>query len=139
MRGQDLLTALADELRGLAPDLSGAYDLGVTPDARVREHANDSYVTCVSRLSEAAGYMGLGGVQRMAACVLSNLEHIDHDDQDARMLVRPFFTEWAQLVEAHLRDAESAGPIDSLINHFGGGWVPLPLDDAALIELRAEL
>ncbi len=30
-------------------------------------------------------------------------------------------------------------PIDSLIAHFGGGWVPLPLDDAALTELRAEL
>jgi chemotaxis protein histidine kinase CheA/ActR/RegA family two-component response regulator len=139
MRGQDLLTALADELRGLAPELAREYDAGTTLDAGVRGRANDSYVTAVSRLSEAAGYMGLAGVQRIAACVLTNLEHIDSDDQDARLLVRPFFTDWPQLVEAQLRDAESAGPIDSLIAHFGGGWVPLPLDEAALVELRAEL
>ncbi len=28
MRGQDLLTALADELKGLAPELAAAYDAG---------------------------------------------------------------------------------------------------------------
>ena len=28
MRGQDLLTALADELKGLAPELAQAYDAG---------------------------------------------------------------------------------------------------------------
>src|SRR5687767_4861179 len=139
MRGQDLLTALADELKGLAPELAQAYDAGTTQDAGARAHANDSYVTSVSRLSEAAGYMGLEGVQRITACVLSNLEHINSDDQDARLLVRPFFTDWPQLVEAHLRDAESSGPIESLISHFGGGWVPLPLEGPALKELRGEL
>ena len=71
--------------------------------------ANDSYVTSVTRLSEAAGYMGLEGVQRICASVLDNLDHIDADDADARVLVRPFFTEWAPLLEAHLRDAECAG------------------------------
>src|SRR5512134_2866635 len=130
MRGQDLLTALADELSGLAPELAAAYDAG---------DADDSYVTSVSRLSEAAGYMGLTGVQRIAACVLENLRHLDADDQDARVLVRPFFTEWAQLLEAHLRDATASAPIESLVAHLGGGWVPLPLDEHALTELRAEL
>ena len=139
MRGQDLLTALADELKGLAPELAREYDAGTGSDAGARALANDSYVTSVNRLSEAAGYMGLAGVQRIAACVVTNLEHINSDDQDARVLVRPFFTDWPQLLEAHLRDAENAGPIESLISHFGGGWVPLPLDDNALIELRAEL
>jgi chemotaxis protein histidine kinase CheA/ActR/RegA family two-component response regulator len=139
MRGQDLLTALADELRGLAPELAREYDAGTTPDAAARAHADDAYVTAVSRLSEAAGYMGLAGVQRIAACVLDNLAHINSNDHDARILVRPFFTDWAQLVEAHLRDAESAGPIDSLVAHFGGGWVPVPLDEAALQDLRSEL
>jgi chemosensory pili system protein ChpA (sensor histidine kinase/response regulator) len=139
MRGQDLLTALADELKGLAPELASAYDAGTEGDAGARAHANDSYVTSVSRLSEAAGYMGLAGVQRIAACVITNLEQIDSDDQDARVLVRPFFTDWAQLVEAHLRDAENSGPIESLLTHFGGGWVPMPLDERALGELRAEL
>lgn len=139
MRGQDLLTALADELQGLAPELSREYDAGVTPDAAVRAQADDSYVTSVSRLSEAAGYMGLAGVQRIAACVLSNLEHINANDQDARLLVRPFFTEWAQLLESHLRSADAPGPIESLLAHFGGGWVPLPLDASALHDLRAEL
>jgi chemotaxis protein histidine kinase CheA/ActR/RegA family two-component response regulator len=139
MRGQDLLTALADELRGLAPELARDYDAGTTPDVAARAQADDSYVTAVSRLSEAAGYMGLAAVQRIAACVLDNLAHIDNDDQDARVLVRPFFTDWAQLLEAHLRDAGSEGPIDSLIAHFGGGWLPLPLDESALKELRAEL
>jgi chemotaxis protein histidine kinase CheA/ActR/RegA family two-component response regulator len=139
MRGQDLLTALADELKGLAPELAQAYDAGTTQEPQARALANDSYVTSVSRLSEAAGYMGLAGVQRMAACVLTNLEHINSDDQDARLLVRPFFTDWPQLIEAHLRDAESSGPIESLISHFGGGWVPLPLEESALQELRGEL
>jgi chemotaxis protein histidine kinase CheA/ActR/RegA family two-component response regulator len=139
MRGQDLLTALADELRGLAPELAQAYDAGTTDDAGARAHANDSYVTSVNRLSEAAGYMGLAGVQRLAACVLTNLENINSDDQDARLLVRPFFTDWPQLVEAHLRDAENGGPIESLVAHFGGGWVPVPLDEPALNELRSEL
>jgi chemotaxis protein histidine kinase CheA/ActR/RegA family two-component response regulator len=139
MRGQDLLTALADELRGLAPELSREYDAGTTPDVALRAQADDSYVTAVSRLSEAAGYMGLAGVQRIAACVLDNLAQVDSDDQDARLLVRPFFTEWPQLVEAHLRDAEAPGPIAALITHFGGGWVPLPLDEPALESLRAEL
>src|ERR1043165_2821614 len=97
MRGEDLLTALADELRGLAPELAGAYDAGTTPDVAARSHADDSYVTSVTRLSEAAGYMGLAGVQRMAACVLDNLAHVNSDDQDARVLVRPFFTAWAPL------------------------------------------
>ena len=96
-------------------------------------------VTSVARLSEAAGYMGLAGVQRIGACVLDNLQHLDADDPDARVLVRPFFTDWAQLLEAHLRDATERAPVESLIAHFGGGWVPLPLDDAALTELRAEL
>ena len=131
MRGQDLLTALADELAGLAPELAAAYDSG--------SPANDTYVTSVARLSEAAGYMGLMGVQRIAACVLSNLEHLDADDQDARVLVRPFFTDWPQLLEAHLRHASAPGPVDSLIAHFGGGWVPLPLESEALNELRVEL
>jgi len=131
MRGQDLLTALADELRGLAPELASAYDLGSSGD--------DAYLTSVSRLSEAAGYMGLTGVQRLGACVLDNLKHLDTDDQDARVLVRPFFTEWAQLLEAHLRNATEPAPVESLISHFGGGWVPLPLDESALTELRTEL
>jgi len=131
MRGQDLLTALADELKGLAPELVSAYDAGSPGD--------DAYLTSVSRLSEAAGYMGLSGVQRIAACVTDNLQHLDSEDQDARVLVRPFFTEWAQLLEAQLRNATEPAPVDSLIAHFGGGWVPLPLDETALNELRAEL
>ena len=131
MRGQDLLTALADELQGLAPELAAAYDSGSPGD--------DAYVTSVARLSEAAGYMGLAGVQRIAACVLSNLEHLHADDQDARVLVRPFFTDWPQLLEAHLRNAAADGPVESLITHFGGGWVPLPLEASALTDLRAEL
>src|SRR5882672_454662 len=128
MRGQDLLTALADELKGLGPELSHGYDLGTTGDAGVRAHANDSYITSVARLSEAAGYMGLTGVQRITACVLSNLDHLNTNDQDARVLVRPFFVDWPQLLEAHLRNSTSAAPIGSLLAHFGGGWVPLPLD-----------
>ena len=139
MRGQDLLTALADELKGLAPELSAAYDAGSSDDPGARAHADDSYVTSVTRLSEAAGYMGLTGVQRIAACVLVNLENLDTDDQDARVLVRTFFTDWPHLLETHLRDAAAAGPVESLVAHFGGGWVPLPLDDAALTELRSEL
>jgi chemotaxis protein histidine kinase CheA/ActR/RegA family two-component response regulator len=139
MRGQDLLTALADELKGLSPEIANSYDLGTTSDADAAAHANESYVTSVARLSEAAGYMGLEGVKRIAACVLSNLEHLNANDQDARVLVRPFFTEWAQLLEAHLRNAGAAAPIESLLMHFGGGWVPLPLDEDALAELRAEL
>jgi chemotaxis protein histidine kinase CheA/CheY-like chemotaxis protein len=131
MRGQDLLTALADELKGLAPELAAAYDSGSPGD--------DAYVTSVARLSEAAGYMGLAGVQRIGACVLDNLRHLDADDLDARVLVRPFFTDWALLLEAHLRHASAPAPIDSLIGHFGGGWVPLPLDDSSLTDLRAEL
>ena len=131
MRGQDLLTALADELKGLAPELASAYDLGSPGD--------DAYLTSVTRLSEAAGYMGLTGVQRIGSCVTDNLQHLDADDQDARVLVRPFFIEWAQLLESHLRNATERAPIESLITHFGGGWVPLPLDESALNELRAEL
>jgi chemotaxis protein histidine kinase CheA/CheY-like chemotaxis protein len=131
MRGQDLLTALADELQGLAPELVQSYDAGAS--------GNELYVTSVSRLSEAAGYMGLTGVQRICACVLDNLQHLNTEDQDARLLVRPFFTEWAQLLEAHLRAAAQPGPIESLLTHFGGGWVPLPLDESALHELRGEL
>jgi chemosensory pili system protein ChpA (sensor histidine kinase/response regulator) len=139
MRGQDLLTALADELQGLAPELTQNYDAGSSGDAAACAAANDMYVTSVSRLSEAAGYMALTGVQRICACVLDNLRHLSADDQDARLLVRPFFTEWAQLLEAHLRDATHGGPVESLLTHFGGGWVPLPLDETALQELRAEL
>ena len=81
MRGQDLLTALADELKGLALELVSAYDAGSPGD--------DAYLTSVSRLSEAAGYMGLASVQRIGSCVLDNLNHLDSDDQDARVLVRP--------------------------------------------------
>jgi chemotaxis protein histidine kinase CheA/ActR/RegA family two-component response regulator len=139
MRGQDLLTALADELAGLAPELAAAYDSGSAGDPSAVASANDSYITSVSRLSEAAGYMGLSGVQRIAACVLDNLQHLDADDQDARVLVRPFFTDWAQLLEAHLRQSSAPGPVESLISHFGGGWVPLPLEGDALNQLRAEL
>jgi chemosensory pili system protein ChpA (sensor histidine kinase/response regulator) len=134
MRGQDLLTALADELRGIAPELVQAYDAG--NDAGAPSHA---YVTTVGRLSEAAGYMGLAGVQRLCACVLENLAHLDGSDPDERVLVRPFFTDWARLLEAHLRDAGSPGPIDDLLRHFGGGWVPLPLEGDALTSLRTEL
>jgi chemotaxis protein histidine kinase CheA/ActR/RegA family two-component response regulator len=139
MRGQDLLTALADELRGIASELSSAYDLGSDSEAGAGSHANDSYVTSVTRLSEAAGYMGLDGVKRICASVLDNLSHLDANDADARVLVRPFFTEWAGLLEAHLRDAGAAAPVDSLIEHFGGGWVPLPLEADDLTALRAEL
>jgi chemotaxis protein histidine kinase CheA/CheY-like chemotaxis protein len=137
MRGQDLLTALADELRGLAPELAHAYDAGNDPAAAA--HANDSYITSVTRLSEAAGYMGLDGVKRICASVLENLRHLDTDDADARVLVRPFFTEWPGLLEAHLRDAGAADPVDALLAHFGGGWVPLPLEAESLDALRTEL
>src|SRR4051812_29822642 len=118
MRGQDLLTALADELKGLAPELAAAYDAGSADDPGARVLADDSYVTSVTRLSEAAGYMGLGGVQRIAACVLENLQHLNTDDQDARVLVRTFFTDWPLLLEAHLRDATAGAPIEALIAHF---------------------
>ena len=139
MRGQDLLTALADELHGMAPELVQAYDAGSAAEPGESARADDSYVTAVTRLSEAAGYMGLAGVQRIGSCVADNLQHLDSEDQDARVLVRPFFTEWAQLLEAHLRNASEHGPVDALIAHFGGGWVPLPLDEAALKDLRSEL
>ena len=137
MRGQDLLNALADELRGLAPELAHAYDAGNDPAAAA--HANDSYITSVTRLSEAAGYMGLGGVQRICASVLENLQHLDANDADARVLVRPFFTEWPSLLETHLRDAGAADPVDALLAHFGGGWVPLPIEAESLEALRGEL
>ncbi len=129
MRGQDLLTALADELRGIAPELTAAYDAG---------NSDDSYVTSVSRLSEAAGYMGLAGVQRIAACVLANLEHVtQHEDE--RVLMRAFFTDWSRMLERHLRAASEAEYIEALVAHFGGDWVPLPLDADALHALREEL
>jgi chemotaxis protein histidine kinase CheA/CheY-like chemotaxis protein len=127
MRGQDLLNALADELRDLRPELAAAYDSG-----------SDSYLTSVARLSEAAGYMGLHGVQRIAAAVSANLDHVTQQ-QDERVLVRSFFTDWPALLEAHLRDAQSDAHIDAVVAHFGGGWVPLPIEGAALEELRAEL
>jgi chemosensory pili system protein ChpA (sensor histidine kinase/response regulator) len=135
MRGQDLLTALADELRGIAPELAQAYDSGTTEPAA----AAHAYVTTVNRLSEAAGYMGLEGVRRLCACVLENLAHLDGGDSDERVLVRPFFTEWAALLEAHLREAGAPAHIEALLRHFGGGWVPLPLEGEALAALRAEL
>jgi chemotaxis protein histidine kinase CheA/ActR/RegA family two-component response regulator len=129
MRGQDLLTALADELRGLAPELAAAYDAGT---------ADESYATSVSRLSEAAGYMGLAGVQRIVSCVLANLQHIDHQ-QDERVLTRAFFTDWPAMLETHLRAAHEMEPVEALLSHFGGGWVPLPLDADELGALRGEL
>ncbi|HEU4589285.1 MAG TPA: response regulator [Steroidobacteraceae bacterium] len=135
MRGQDLLTALADELRGIAPELAQAYDSGSAQPAA----AAHAYVTTVNRLSEAAGYMGLEGVQRICACVLENLAHLDTGDADERVLVRPFFTEWAGLLEAHLRDAGAPAHIDALLRHFAGGWVPLPLEGESLALLRAGL
>ena len=73
MRGQDLLTALADELKGLGPELAQAYDSGTDAGASSRASNDASYVTSVARLSEAAGYMGLAGVQRICASVLENL------------------------------------------------------------------
>jgi chemosensory pili system protein ChpA (sensor histidine kinase/response regulator) len=127
MRGQDLLNALADELHGLGPELAAAYDSG-----------SESYRVSVARLSEAAGYMGLAGVQRIAAAVNANLDHVTQQ-QDERVLVRGFFTEWPALLEAHLRDAQSPAHIDAVIAHFGGGWVPLPLEEPALQDLHAEL
>jgi len=139
MRGQDLLTALADELAGIAPELTHTYDAGSDSEPEAIAHANHSYLTSVARLSEAAGYMGLAGVQRICASVQTNLEHLDPGDADARLLVRPFFTEWAPLLEAHLRDATAPGPIDILLAHFNGSWVPLPLETVALDALRAEL
>lgn len=138
MRGQDLLTALADELQGLAPELAQAYDAG-TDDGSARASNDAQYVTSVSRLSEAAGYMGLAGVQRICAALLVNLEHLADDDADARVLVRNFFTDWTGLLETHLRDAANFSHVDALCAHFGGGWVPLPLDEAAVEELRGEL
>jgi chemosensory pili system protein ChpA (sensor histidine kinase/response regulator) len=129
MRGQDLLTALADELRGIAPELSAAYDAG---------NSDDVYVTSVSRLSEAAGYMGLAGVQRIAACVLGNLEHIS-SEPDERLLTRSFFADWPRMLEKHLRRASDPDPIDALVAHFGGDWVPRPLGADELASLRAEL
>jgi chemotaxis protein histidine kinase CheA/ActR/RegA family two-component response regulator len=129
MRGQDLLTALADELRGLAPELCSAYDAG---------NADEAYVTSVSRLSEAAGYMGLLGVQRIVACVLANLEHVTQQ-QDERVLTRGFFTDWPRLLENHLRAADQPEPIEALLAHFGGDWVPLPLEHDSLEALRVEL
>ena len=132
MRGQDLLTALADELQGLAPELAPAYDAGLGRSGACA-HANDSYVTSVSRLSEAAGYMGLAGVQRICACVLDNLAAPDADDQDARVLVRAFLHRVGRSCSKRIcATPRAAGPIESLLAHFGGGWVPLPLDEAAL-------
>ncbi len=129
MRGQDLLTALADELRGLGPELASAYDSG---------SGDDQYIASASRLSEAAGYVGLVGVQRIVACVLANLEHIS-GEADERVLTRNFFADWPRMLEKHLRRADDAEPIEALLAHFGGDWVPMPLDAAALDELRAEL
>jgi chemotaxis protein histidine kinase CheA/ActR/RegA family two-component response regulator len=137
MRGQDLLTALADEIGTLAPELAAAYDSG-GEDPESVAHANEVYSTSAARLSEAAGYMGLAGVQRIAAAVIGNLDHVTQQ-QDERVLVRAFFTDWPRLLEAHLRNAQDPAAIDALLAHFGGDWVPLPLDDAALNELRAEL
>jgi chemotaxis protein histidine kinase CheA/CheY-like chemotaxis protein len=129
MRGQDLLNALADELRGLTPELASAYDAG---------NADEIYVTAVTRLSEAAGYMGLSGVQRIVTCVMANLAHVTQQ-QDERVLLRNFFTEWPRLLGKHLRAPGETEYIESLIAHFGGEWVPLPLDAEALDGLRAEL
>jgi len=139
MRGQDLLTALADELHGIAPELVQAYDAGSTAEPGDAARADVVYITSVTRLSEAAGYMGLDGVQRIASCVLANLDHLDDNDADARVLVRSFFTEWAPLLEAHLRDSSATGPIHALLGHFSGSWVPLPLEADALEDLRGEL
>jgi chemotaxis protein histidine kinase CheA/ActR/RegA family two-component response regulator len=138
MRGQDILTALADELGGLGPELADSYDLGSTEDLQAAAQANEGYASQVTRLSEAAGYMGLSGVQRICASVLGNLEQLP-SQRDERLLVRPFFTGWPQLLEAHLREATEPAPIEALLAHFGGGWVPMPLDDAALTDLRGEL
>ena len=129
MRGQDLLTALADELKGLAPELAAAYDSG---------NSDDAYVTSVMRLSEAAGYMGLTGVQRIAACVLANLENVSQQ-HDERVLTRTFFTDWPRMLEKHLRRATEAEYIEALLAHFGGDWVPMPLDQDALDALKEEL
>jgi chemosensory pili system protein ChpA (sensor histidine kinase/response regulator) len=139
LRGQDLLTALADELRGLAPELAQAYDSGSTGEPGAHLPADDSYLTSVARLSEAAGYMGLAGVQRICACVGDNLRALAAHDGDERVLVRSFFTDWPRLLETHLRRPTESTAIDALLAHFGGEWVPLPLEPAALDALRAEL
>jgi chemosensory pili system protein ChpA (sensor histidine kinase/response regulator) len=139
MRGQDLLTALADELRGLAPELAQAYDAGSSGEPGAAAPADDSYLTSVSRLSEAAGYMGLAGVQRLCACVADNLQQLATSEGDERVLVRSFFTDWPRLLERHLRKATDSEPVEALLAHFGGGWVPVPLDTDALAALRAEL
>src|SRR3982751_2146036 len=103
MRGQDLLNALADELSGLSPDLAAAYDAGAAGDSAEVARAHDTYSTSVAPLADAAGDMGLAGVQRIAAAVLANLDHVTQA-HDERVLVRAFFTDWAPLLESHLRD-----------------------------------
>ncbi len=97
---------------------------------RVRPGRIDAYVTSVARLSEAAGYMGLAGVQRIARLRAQTIFNTSMPTTRTRAC-------WCgrssptgpQLLEAHLRNATAAGPVESLIAHFGGGWVPLPLDD----------
>ena len=73
MRGQDLLTALADELKGIAPELVQAYD--AENDTGAASHA---YVTTVGRLSEAAG-RGIDRASRPSAGRRARRSSRSHD------------------------------------------------------------
>ena len=77
-------------------------------------------------------------MQRIVACVLANLELIS-SEADERLLTRNFFADWPRMLEKHLRRPEEAEYIEALLAHFGGDWVPQPLDAESLAALRAEL
>jgi hypothetical protein len=101
--GQDLLTALADELRGLRPNSRTTYDAG-SGGWRLRAHANDSYVTSVSRF-RSRGLHGPAGVQRIA---LRARKSRTRPETRTRAAGAPVLHRMGAALEAHLRDAESA-------------------------------
>jgi chemotaxis protein histidine kinase CheA/CheY-like chemotaxis protein len=138
MKGSDLLLALADEVQSLTTDLAHSYEQWSTAEADADELAGQ-FISAIERLAEAAGYMGLTGVQRIASVQLRNFLALADVEPEMRVLLKPWFCDWPTLLEAHLRAPQDPELISEIVLHLGNDCVPEPLRADESDELLGEL
>ncbi len=139
MKLSDLISALADEINIIRPELAQQLQELSTRkmDDQALVEAAQFYNEQLQRMGEAADMVGFPGLQGVCQHVADNIEQLLSKPVDERGDFIPFLERWPDLIVHYLHNLEDPSAAAGLVDFLRDA--PLPLDEDEALKVMHKL
>lgn len=135
MKLNDLISALADEIEIIRPELQEHLEELIAPDTKNAEfsEAAEFYTEQTQRMGEAAEMVGFPGLQGICEHVRKNIEQLTEEPEHERSQYSHFLQKWPDLVVYYLKNLSDPSAAAGLVDFLRTAPVAIEEEEALRI------